>query len=102
MITYISPAVQANTGLLRAGRTRLLNVKCTNNGAAAAFLQVHNKASALAGGETPLFFVTIGAGGFASLEKFFLSLGCICALSSTGPTYTAYANGWFYVEIEDV
>jgi hypothetical protein len=101
MIQYNSSAAQANTGVLRAARTRLRNAKCSNLGAAVAYLQLHNKATALAGGEVPLFVVPIPANGFGSLDNFSLPLGCIIALSSTAATYTAYANGWFYVEIDD-
>lgn len=101
MTIYNSTALQANTGVLFVGRTRIRNIKCSNLGAAAAFLQVHSKATALAGAEVPLFVVSLPINGFASLDNMSCPLGCTVALSSTAATYTAYANGWFYVEVDN-
>lgn len=99
MIRYNSSAAQATTGVVHPVCNRLHNVKCTNLGAAAAFLQVFNRATVLAGGEVPFFVCPVPAGGLASLDNFYLDTGCVCALSSTAATYTPYGNGWFYVEL---
>lgn len=94
--------VETDTDIsVKASAGRLKSIRATNANAAVRYLQIHNKASAPAGGDVPLAVYPIPAGTAASpaaieLGKDFfldnglvLSTGIAVGISTTAATYTA-------------
>lgn len=88
---------KASAGMLRS-------IRASNVNAAIRYLQVHNKASAPAGGDTAIFSFAIPAGTatapgiteigaeFFGLVGYYLSLGVSWAISTTSGTFTDSAT----------
>lgn len=96
-----STAAEA-TRIVRTVPCTFYTAVCENQGGATAYLQIFDRATALAGGEAPtLPPIQIIAGGTANYDFYQggrpMNTGVVVALSSTAATYTAYANGWFDV-----
>lgn len=96
----VNSTAKERSHILATYAVRLLNAKISNLSAGALFAQVHNKASAVANADVPLFTVPIPALGFAELSGFTCSAGCVLALSTASDSYAdPGANGWFYGEV---
>lgn len=92
---------------VKATPGNVFSVQCTNLNAAKRYLQLHNKASAPAGGDTPLLVFPLAPGGAAAVSDsmtligtdffgtygVFFSVGIAYGFSTTMATYTAGAAG---------
>lgn len=101
-----SPTLDAAFGTVtthvsKASAAQLLSVYATSANASARFFQLFNRATALAGGETPIYSFPVGSGASAQpagvvLDSTFFTLpgvnfatGLTWAFSSVGATYSA-------------
>lgn len=91
----------AVTHISKASNGQLLSVHATNANVAQRFLQIFNRSTALAGGETPIYSFAIAPGAttqssaivldstFFTLPGSFFSVGITWGFSTTLATYTA-------------
>lgn len=113
--TAFTNAGAATKAFQKATPGMLYGIRCSNANAATRYLQIHNKASAPAAGETAIFNFTLPAGTalspsvttigseFLGANGYFLSLGVSWAISTTAGTFTDAAtaaehivNGTYY------
>lgn len=99
--TNAGAATKANQ---KASAGMIQSIRASNANAAVRYLQLHNKASAPAAGETAIFSFVIPAGtalapgitmvddGFFCLNGYYLSLGVSWAISTTSGTFTDSAT----------
>ena len=106
MNTRTSPSIGTQTKstalekqhLIAASPATLVSVLATNTGAADAWLQIHDKATAAANADVPVLPIFIAAGGTVALDTPVKCLvGIQVALSSTPGSYTALGSdvAWF-------
>ncbi len=98
--TRVRSAAKENTKTIRATAGRLLRLDASNLGVEDVFLQLHDKATAVANADVPAFTMFMPAKAIRSITDHKLTNGLQVALSSTSDTYTAVATaaGWFYAE----
>lgn len=99
--TNAGAATKANQ---KASAGMLQSIRASNANAAVRYLQIHNKASAPAAGETAIFSFVIPAGtaaapgivmvddAFFGLNGYYLSTGVSWAISTTSGTFTDSAT----------
>lgn len=75
---------------LVTGNGNLLALRVGSKSAADIYIQLHETATALVGGETPSVSVPVAAGGYYETDtRFDFITGLVIAASSTKATYTA-------------
>lgn len=102
----------ATKAVVKASAGSLISIYASNVNAAVRYLQVHNKASAPAGGDVPVASFPIPAGSATAVASIlisndffnsdYFSAGISWAISTTGATFTDsatasehYVNGMF-------
>lgn len=92
-VTAVRQKTAANTGTLKAAGTgSLVEVSVWNSGAVALWFQVHDKASAVSGGDTCVDQILVPAGGtvgWRPLVPVAATAQLRWAASTTAGTYTA-------------
>lgn len=85
------------SAVIKAGTSRLASFSCTNLNANTRYFQIHNRATALSGGETPLIsYPVYGNSGLLIVGQEYLgehglrlSTGLTFSFSTTALTHTA-------------
>jgi len=89
----IDPGGLLRTAVSYVGATRLVHLSVTNTVATSYYVQIFDRATALAGGETPnIVGILPASGSYSYTVPRPMSSGIVWAISSTPATYTAIGS----------